>query len=139
MSVENKAVVRRWFEEVWNKGRAAAIDDMLAANGVIHGLGQSLHGPSEFKTFHAAYRTAFPDIKIHIDDIVAEGDTVAIRWSAVATHGGTLLGAAATNKVVKFTEMGFARVQNGKIVEGWNNYDELGIFGSLGMVNLPSS
>jgi steroid delta-isomerase-like uncharacterized protein len=138
MSVENKAVVRRWFEEVWNKGRAAAIDEMLAPNGVIHGLGKSIHGPSEFRTFHAGYRTAFPDVKIHIDDIVAEGDTVAVRWSAMATHGGELLGFSATQKAVKFTGMGFARVQGGKIVEGWNNYDELRIFGDLGIVNLPA-
>ena len=138
MSVENKAVVRRWFEEVWNKGRAAAIDEMLAPNGVIHGLGQSMHGPSEFKAFHAGYRTAFPDVKIHIDDIVAEGDTVAVRWSAIATHGGELLGFAATQKAVTFTGMGFARVRDGKIIEGWNNYDELRVLGSCGIVNLPA-
>jgi SnoaL-like polyketide cyclase len=62
MSAENKALVRRWFEEVWNQGRAASIDEMLASDAVVHGLGPSVRGPSEFKPFQAMYRGAFPDI-----------------------------------------------------------------------------
>ena len=139
MSSENKALVRRWFQEVWNEGRSSAIDEMLAADGVVHGLDADLHGPADFKPFHEAYRNAFPDVTIRIDEIVAEGDVVAVRWSASGTHRGDGLGFAATDKQVHFTGMGFARVRGGKIVEGWNNLDQLGMFQQLGVVSLPSA
>lgn len=137
MSQQNKEFVRRWFEEVWNNGRTSAVDEMLAADGVIHGLGGSMRGREAFKNFHAAYREAFPDITIHIDEIVAEGDIVALRWSGTATHRGDTLGFAATQKRIAFTGMGFARVVDGKLVEGWNSFDQLGMFQQLGVVNLP--
>jgi len=137
MSAENRALVRRWFEEVWNKGRAAAVDELFAANGVVHGLGEDMHGPQEFKPFHAAYRDAFPDVKIEIEDMVAEGDKVAFRWSATATHRGNGLKFAATNKPVRFAGMGIIRVENGKLAEGWNIFDQLGMLQQLGVVTLP--
>ncbi len=138
MSAENKALVRRWFEEVWNKGCVAAIDELLGANGVVHGLGEDMHGPAAFKPFHAAYRDAFPDVKIELEDIIAEGDKVAFRWSATATHQGNGLKFAATNKPVRFSGMGVIRVENGKLVEGWNIFDQLGMMQQLGVVNLPA-
>jgi steroid delta-isomerase-like uncharacterized protein len=137
MSAENKALVRRWFEEVWNKGREAAIDDMLNSRATVHGLGADLQGPEAFKGFHRAYRNAFPDVKIHIEDIVAEGDTVAARWTGTGTHRGDGLGFAATDRHVQFRGMLFVRVENGKLVEGWNNFDQLGMMQQLGTVNLP--
>jgi steroid delta-isomerase-like uncharacterized protein len=137
MSQQNKDLVRRWFEEVWNNGRAAAVDEMLAPNGVIHGLEGEMRGPAAFKPFHAAYRAAFPDVSIQIDDMVAEGDKVAVRWSGAATHKGNMLGIAATQKRLQFTGMGFVRVADGKVVESWNNFDQLGMFQQLGVVNLP--
>ena len=139
MSSENKALVRRWFEEVWNQGRSSAIDEMLAADAVVHGLDADLHGPADFKPFHEAYRNAFPDVTIQIDEIIAEGAVVAVRWSASGTHSGGGLGFGATGKKVHFTGMGFARIEGGKIVEGWNNLDQLGMFQQLGVVSLPSA
>jgi steroid delta-isomerase-like uncharacterized protein len=136
MSQQNKEFVRRWFEEIWNNGRASAVDEMLPAEGVIHGLGGSMRGPEPFKAFHAAYREAFPDITIRIDDMVAEGDLVALRWSGTATHKGDSLGFTATQQRVAFTGMGFVRVVDGKLVEAWNNFDQLGMFQQLGVVNL---
>ena len=136
MSTENKALVRRWFEEVWNRGHEAAIDEMFAGHGVVHGLGSDMHGPEGFKPFHAAYRNAFPDVTIQIDDIVAEGDTVAARWSGTGTHRGDGLGVAATGNRVHFSGMTFVRIEQGKMVEGWNNFDQLGMLQQLGAVNL---
>src|SRR5688572_31007911 len=81
MSAENKALVQRWFDRVWSEGRADAIDEMFAAEGVAHGLGQDLHGPAEFKVFHATFRGAFPDVRVHMDEMIAEGDRVAYRRS----------------------------------------------------------
>ena len=137
MSQQNKDLVRRWFEEVWNNGRASAVDEMLAANGVIHGLQGEMRGPAAFKPFHTAYREAFPDVTIQIEEMVAEGDVVAVRWKGGATHRGNTLGFAATQKPVQFTGMGFVRVADGKVVESWNNFDRFGMFQQLGIINPP--
>jgi steroid delta-isomerase-like uncharacterized protein len=138
MSAEHKALVRKWFDEVWNQGRAAAIDELLADNAVVHGLGpEDLHGREGFKTFHAAYRNAFPDIQINVDEMVAEGDKVTARWSGTGTHLGDGLGLPATGRQLQFHGMTIVRVEHGKLVEGWNEFDQLGMFQQLGVVNLP--
>ena len=138
MSSDNKALVRRWFDEVWNNGRVDSIDDIMGAKCVVHGLGPAaLDGPAGFKPFHASYRDAFPDVKLTVDDIVGEGSIVAARWSGTGTHRGNGLGLPATGRPVTFTGMTFARVENGKIVEGWNVFDQLNMFQQLGVVTLP--
>ena len=135
MSSEHKALVRRWFDEVWTKGRAEAIDEMLGTNAVVHGLGSDMR-PADFKAFHSAYRNAFPEITIQIDDIVAEGNMVAARWSGTGTHQGAGLGFAATGRTVHFTGMIFVRVERGKLVEGWNNFESTWTASTAGVVNL---
>lgn len=132
MSEANKALVQRWFEEVWNKGRVEAIDELLAPSAVVHGLGEDLHGPEAFKPFHAAYRAAFPDMRICLEQLIAEGDLVAFRWRSVATHAGALMGEPPTGKQVQMTGMGVIRVANGDLVEGWNNFDQLGLLQQCG-------
>jgi limonene-1,2-epoxide hydrolase len=80
VSEEKKALARRWFEEVWNQGREATIDELFPADGVAHGLGDSeadVHGPAEFKIFVANLRGSIPDIHIDLEDILCEGDRVA--------------------------------------------------------------
>jgi len=80
MPEDNKAFIRRWFEEVWNKGREEAIDEMFAAEGVANGLvdesGQPLRGPAGFKPFFRKFREAFPEIEVTVEDAIAEGDRV---------------------------------------------------------------
>lgn len=129
MSDENKALMARWFEEVWNKGRADAIDEMLAADGVVHGLsaeaGVPLKGPAGFRPFHETFRGAFPDIRVTVEDLIAEGDKVTARCSVRGTHSGDHLGVAATSAPVEFDGMSIVRIAGGKIVEAWNNYDFL--------------
>jgi steroid delta-isomerase-like uncharacterized protein len=139
MSTENKALVRRWFDQVWNRGRTETIDEILSERSVVHGLGPQLRGPAEFKPFHAAYRDAFPDVNIQIEHLVAEGDLVAVHWKATATHKGGGLGFAATNKPVTFGGMALVRVEGNKVVEGWNNFDQLGLLQQIGAVTLPAS
>jgi steroid delta-isomerase-like uncharacterized protein len=138
MSAENKPVIRRWFDEVWNQGRVEAIDELLAADGVVHGLGDGgMTGPAAFKVFHAGYKDALPDVAITLEALVAEGDMVAFRWSATGTHRGGGLGIPATDRAVRFSGMGFGRVRNGQLVEGWNNFDQLGLLQQLGVISLP--
>jgi steroid delta-isomerase-like uncharacterized protein len=126
---QNKALIQRWFEEVWNKGRADAIDEMLAADAVMHGLSDDMNapliGPAGFKPFHETFRGAFPNIEVIVEDQVAEGEKVAARCSVRGKHTGDHLGVTASNAAVEFTGIGIARVKDGKIVEAWNNFDFL--------------
>ena len=134
MSEQNKALVRRWFDEVWNQGRFESVDELLTADAVVHGLGEPMRGPAEFRPFHNAYRQAFPDMHIEIDDMVAEGDKVAFRWTVTGTNRGGTLGFAATNRRARFEGMGMVRVRDGKLVEGWNSFDQLGMLQQLGVI-----
>ena len=133
---DNVALLRRWFEEVWNKGRAEAIDEMFDEEGVAHGLadesGAELRGPAHFRVFHQQFIEAFPGLSVSVDDAVSEGDKVAARCTVRGRHGGDSLGFAATNRAVEFTGMTFARVRGGKIVEAWNNFDFMSMFRQLG-------
>jgi steroid delta-isomerase-like uncharacterized protein len=142
MSQENKAVLRRWFEEVWNKGRAETIDELFAADGTAHGLadetGESLRGPSNFRVFHGKFREAFPDIEVTVEDVIAEGDKVAARCSVRGRHQSDSLGFAATGRPVEFTGMTFARVRGGQIVEAWNNFDFMTTFQQCGVLQMSA-
>jgi steroid delta-isomerase-like uncharacterized protein len=136
MSEENKALVRRWFEEVWNKGRADAIDEMFDENGIAHGLADDssnpIRGPKNFRPFHTTFREAFPNMNIVIEDMVAEGDKVAARCSVRGKHEGELMGRAATQAPVDFTGITIVRIDNGKIVEAWNNFDFMTMYKQCG-------
>jgi steroid delta-isomerase-like uncharacterized protein len=140
MSEENKAIVRRWFDEVWNKGRAEAIEEMFADDGVVHGLSedasQPLRGPTGFKPFFQKFREAFPDIQVIVEDTVAEGDKVAARCSVRGRHQSDSLGFAATEQPVEFTGVTIVRIANGKIVEAWNNFDFMAMYQQLGALRL---
>ena len=138
MSEENKALMRRWFEEVWNKGRAEAIPEMFADEGIAHGLSDDpanpMRGPSEFLPFHTQFREAFPDIEVVVEDQLAEGDLVATRCSVRGKHTGDSLGFAATQSPVEFTGITITRMKNGKIVEAWNNFDFMKMYRQLGAI-----
>lgn len=133
--MDNEALTRRWFEEVWNKGRVEAIDEMFAEDGIAHGLSdgeEEIRGPAAFKVFHATFRGAFPDMQITMEEILCQDDKTAGRFSGQATHAGDQLGIPATGKRVNFTGMTFIRWKDGKIAEGWNNVDFAGIMAQLG-------
>lgn len=138
MSEENKQLVRRWFEEVWNKGRVEAIEEMFAENGVAHGLStdpsQPIKGPREFRPFHTIFREAFPNIMIVVEDVLAEGDKVAARCSVRAKHEGEFFGRAATQSPVEITGIVIARIEKGKIVEAWNNFDFMNLHRQVGLI-----
>lgn len=137
MSEENKALIRRWFEEVWNNGRSDAIAEMLAEDALLHGLSDNedkpLRGPGEFTPFHQTFRGAFPDIKVVVEETIAEGNLVVARCTVYGTHTGDHLGAAASNAQVRFTGIGIGRIVDGKIVEAWNNFDFLTMNRQIGL------
>jgi steroid delta-isomerase-like uncharacterized protein len=137
-SEDNKAFVRRWFEEVWNKGREGAIDEMFAADGLAHGLegDEPIRGAAGFKPFFHKFRTAFPEIRVTVEDAVAEGDKVAARCSVRGTHRGDSLGFAATQQPVAFEGITIVRLRDGKIVEAWNHFDFMKMFQQLDALTL---
>jgi predicted ester cyclase len=129
--------VHRWFDEVWNQGRESSIDELLADGAVFHGLtgpdGNHVTGAAAFRPFHQQFRGAFPDIHIAIEDVLVDGDKILARCRVTGTHTGPGVLPAVTNKQVDFTGMCLARVRDGKIVEGWNNFDFLALFQQLGL------
>src|SRR5882672_851754 len=136
MSEQNKNIVRRLFEEVWNKGQVSVADELFASNYTHHDsstpdLGR---GPESEKKRATLYRTAFPDLRLTVEDIIAEGETVVARWSCRGTHKGDLNGIAPTGKQFNVTGVSIARFTNGKMSEGFVNWDALSLMQQLGVV-----
>jgi len=136
MSEENKQLLHRWFEEVWNNGRAEAIEEMFDENGIAHGLSEDpsnpIKGPSGYRPFYTTFRKAFPNIMVVVEDMIAEADKVAARCSVRAKHEGEFMGRAATQAPVEFTGITIVRIHNGKIVEAWNNFDFMTMYKQIG-------
>jgi steroid delta-isomerase-like uncharacterized protein len=114
---ENKAVVRRAIDEVVNKGDLVVADEILASNYIYHFPTHDIEGPEGFKEFIGMMRTAFPDLHVTIEDLIAEGDTVAARFTMRGTFKGELMGMAPTGKKLVFPEVVIIRFENGKEVE----------------------
>lgn len=137
MAEANAEFVHRWFEEVWNKKRPEAVDEMLAANGVGYGLpAGDIRGPAEFKEYQRALLSAYPDLKVIVEDTVVEGDKIAARCRVTGVHQGEGLGLAPTNQPVDFTGMVFLRVKDGKIIEAWNEFNFMKMYEQVGALTL---
>jgi steroid delta-isomerase-like uncharacterized protein len=127
MADDTRTIVHEWFDRVWNQGDAEAINELLAHDARIHGLrgpdGSDVGGPDEFRQMYAAFRSAFPDLQIDVDECLVDGDRMAFRCHVRGTHAGSGLGIEATDRPVAFQGMGFVRVRDGQIVEAWNTFD----------------
>jgi len=127
MSVEsNKDLARRWFEEVWNQGRIHAIAEMYHPSGTATGFPDPdsvIRGPEEFAQLWQQFRDAFPDIRVTIDDVIAERDKVAVLWTATMTHTGEGLGFPASSKKVSVPGASFITCRDGRIIDGRNHMD----------------
>ena len=117
----------RWFEEVWNKGRREAIAEMLAPRAVLHEGDVDCVGPEGFYSLFDRLHAAFSDFRITVDDTLAEGDRVCVRWTCSCKHTGDGLGMPATGKMVHMTGISILRVAEGRLAEGWQNWDMLGL------------
>jgi steroid delta-isomerase-like uncharacterized protein len=136
MSEANKALCRKYIEEVWNNRNLAAIDEYFAANYIDHDPSSPDFGkgPESVRKRVSHYLTAFPDLRFTIDDLIAEGDRCVIRWTVRATHRGELRGIAATGKQVTIAGTTTIRIANGKFIEAYANWDALGLMQQLGAV-----
>jgi steroid delta-isomerase-like uncharacterized protein len=129
----NKAIIRRHFEAIWNQGHLAVADEIVAPTYVSHfPLPGQPPGIAGFKYAVQLLRTSFPDLHLTIDDLIAEGDKVVARLTARGTHLATFRGIPATGQAVTWTGIRIFRIAEGKIVEHWANWDDLGLVQQLG-------
>ncbi len=135
---ENKTIAERFNEDVWGRGDEAALEELLGPDFVDHSAPPGLPPDREgHKQILAAFRSAFPDLSVTTEDIIAEGDKVVSRWTAHGTHQGELMGIAPTGKEVAFTGIDVLRVAEGKVVERWALGNDLEVMQQLGVVPEP--
>ena len=113
---QNKQLMVRWFEEVWNQGRRETIHELFAENGVLHDGTTIYRGPDEFCRFFDALRSQFSDFRTTPLISLAEGDLACLHWSISFRH-------KASDKPLSVTGTSVVRFQNGQLIEGWQNWD----------------
>lgn len=137
MAHDAAALMRRWFQEVWNEAREETIDELFPRNSVMWGVGRpdaSSRGPEEFRAFHQAMRKTFSEMHIEIEDVAQENDTAYARFKVSAKHSGEGFGMSPTGKTITLVGMCCLKAANGVIVEGWNVWDQVGLARELGLL-----
>ena len=129
---ENKALVRRFFEELWNQGNMAVADELLGPSHVHHFPDGDVDGPDGVKQLVSMLRTTFPDFHMRTDDVIAEADKVVMRFTIRGTHQGEGMGSSPTGKVITYTGIDIFRIVEGKIIERWGEIDAVGLMRQLG-------
>jgi ketosteroid isomerase-like protein len=138
---ENKEMVRKFFEEVWNKGNLDYLDEVYAPDFKLHALWQNTSaggaieatGIEPAKQVIGGWLSGFPDLQVAVEDQVAEGDKVGSRHSSRGTHTNTFMGIPPTGKAATVTGMTLTRIEGDKMVEAWTSWDALGMFEQLGL------
>jgi steroid delta-isomerase-like uncharacterized protein len=117
--------LERWFDEVWNKGRESAIDEMAQPDAIAHGLGSEpdVMGVDGFKEYFRTLQSALTDIRIEVQETITEGDKAAARVLVRAKHTGGSLSIPAKGNDVEFSGVVITRLKDGKITEAWNYFD----------------
>jgi steroid delta-isomerase-like uncharacterized protein len=127
-----KLLSRRWFEELWNQRNAEVLNELLDPAAVGETEGGLITGHEEFRQkLHAPLLGAFPDLRVTVDDVIADGNDAAVRWTFEATHGGDTLGIPASNRRVKVSGMSWLRYKDGRLVAGWDRWNADGLLAYL--------
>jgi predicted ester cyclase len=135
---ENKAIVRRLYEEAISQNKPEVFDEIMSADIIDHApFPEQAPGLEGFKGVFAMMLSAFPDYQSTVEDQIAEGDKVVTRFSSQGTHQGEFLGIAPTGNRVRVTGIDIDRVEQGKIVEHWSEADLLGMMQQLGVIPEP--
>ena len=133
--VENKAQIRRIYEELFNKGNLAIADELIAPDFLNHEAPPgSNRGPESMRRLITMLHTAFPDVHYTIEEMLAEGDMVSCRMIMNGTHQGSFMGIAPTGRSVRQAQMHFVRFRNGKVIEHWAVRDDLGLMRQLDVI-----
>ena len=137
---DSRAVVRRFFAELWNKGDLSLADELVDIDAVNHDpAGPTLGmGPEATKRLVTIYRKAFPDLILQTEHLIADKDTVAIRWVLSGTHQGEFFGAAPTGKPVQLDGISILQIHRGKIAEVFTHWDTLGLIRQMGREETPT-
>lgn len=131
MSNKNSTLTYRWMQEVWNNGREEAIDEMMAADAEVHGIDDIKEkGTGAFKQFFRNFRGQFPKLHVEVQEVISQDDYETSRCIVTATN--------TAGQNVSFSGMTFVRIKDGKITEGWNNFDFLTMYQQLGFKMAPS-
>ena len=132
---EHKALVRRFYEEVWDRGNTEFAYEVFAEDYVRHDSRSTAAppGPAGQKAIADDFRAAFPDLRVVVDMVFGEGDFVVGRWTATGTHTGAWGTVEPTGRSVTFSAANLYRFENGKVVEIWNHRDDLGLREQLGV------
>ena len=135
---ENKIIAQRFNDEVWDRGDLAALEELLAEDAVDHGaIPDQPPGREGHKYQVNLFRSAFPDLRVTAEDIFSEGDKVAYRWTGRGTHQGELMGIPPTGNEVTFRGIDVLRVERGKVVERWSEYNALEAMQQMGVIPGP--
>jgi steroid delta-isomerase-like uncharacterized protein len=129
----NESRLRRLFADVWNGEDPTTAADLVDERYTIHdrALAEDLQGPELYRALAAGTREVFPDMTITVEDTVAAGGTVAVRWTMRGTHEGEFLGVAPTGRTVTLPAIEFDRFEDGRLVETWTQSDQLGLLEQL--------
>ena len=135
---ENKALIRRFNDEVWNKGNLAVVDEVFASDAVWHSAPPGLPPTREgLRQMITGFRAAFSDTRTTVDEQIADEDKVAWRWTFRGTHTGELMGIPPTGKQITFTGISVDRIAGGRCVERRDSADMLGLLQQLGAIPAP--
>jgi steroid delta-isomerase-like uncharacterized protein len=140
MSAENNKAIARRFIQVWGDGNLDVIEELAAPSLIVRypTIHQVIQSSREFRHVLAGFRSAFPDSAIRVEEEIAEGEKVVIRWSFSGTHKGSIMGIPATDKKVTWTGITIYRIVDGKVVEEQGEEDIAGFFRQVGLVRQPS-
>ena len=137
MAADAGILIQRWFEEVWNKKRVEAMEELSSPDAISHGHTAQPIGMEEFREFARSMQAAFPDVHFTLEEPIVEGDRAAVFWRAEMTHTGTFLGIPATGRKASIHGIAIGREQGGKMVESWNSWDQLGLMQQIGAIAPP--
>jgi len=134
MSWENKIIVRRLYEEVWNKRKLEVVDEVISPSHALHdpNVSGSQMGPEAYRQQVTRFTTAFPDLRFAIEDIVSEEDKLVVCWTISGTHKGEFMGIAPTGKKVSVEGITINHIGQGKILDSHISWDALGLLRQLG-------
>lgn len=139
MSDENKKLVRRFLEEAWNEGKTEALESLVSNQYRYHDpvFPAMAPGVESLKRHIQMCRHSFPDLKLTIDDVIAERNEVVVHWTMHGTHRNSFLGMAPTNRTASVSGTSIHRIDKGKIVEQWSDWNLMTLMEQLGMASAP--
>lgn len=135
-SENGRTIARRFTEDIWDKRQLDVTEEIMASDFVDHDpvSGQKA-GRDGYKEMVGLFLAAFPDLRVKNEDVIVEGDKVVLRWTAHGTHNGQLMNIPATGKQVTLKGIDIVRIENGRIVERWGEFDALGMLSQLGVIS----